>query len=115
MAALDCMVDADICDDALIQGLKGFKDTMAARLHRLEEREVLSSHHRAGADVAAMRALSAQAPTIISQSEPSLVVDEEAQVPAQYRSEPVPNKRRAKRGAPAGEEIGAHLSVVRSP
>lgn len=83
MDTLDCMIDADICDDALIQGLKAAKDTMAARLHRLEERK---KSLRAIIEQALMLlqcgSLERPGATIsLAERSPSLVVDEEAAVP----------------------------------
>jgi hypothetical protein len=114
MQALDCMLDADSCDDALIQGLKAAKDTMAARLHRFEERK---KSRRAIIEQALMllqcNSLQRPAATIsLTERPPSLIVEEEAQVPAQFFDlKPVLNRRRAKEALEAGEEIaGARLS-----
>lgn len=114
MQALDCMVDADICDDALIQGLKVAKDTMAARLHRFEERK---KSRRVIIEQALMllqcNSLQRPAATLsLTERPPSLVVEEEAQVPAQFFDmKPVLNRTRAKAALEAGEVIaGARLS-----
>lgn len=114
MQVLDCMIDADVCDDAFIQGLKSAKDTMSARLHRLEERK---KSRRAIIEQTLMllhcASLERPAATIsLSERPPSLVIDEEALVPAQFFDlKPVLNRRRAKEALEAGEQLaGAHLS-----
>ncbi|MEQ1811467.1 MAG: siphovirus Gp157 family protein [Terricaulis sp.] len=114
MQALDCMVAADIYDDALIQGLKVAKDTMAARLHRFEERK---KSRRVIIEQAMMllQCNSLQRPTAtlsLTERPPSLVVEEEAQVPAQFFDmKPILNRRRAKEALEAGEAVaGARLS-----
>ncbi|MCC6786764.1 MAG: siphovirus Gp157 family protein [Hyphomonadaceae bacterium] len=114
MQALDCMLDADICDDALIQGLKAAKDTMAARLHRIEERK---KSRRAIIEQALLllgcNTLQRPSATVsLVERPPSLVVEEEAQVPARFFDlKPVLNRRRAKDALEAGEDIaGARLS-----
>ena len=115
MDALDCMIDADICDDALIQGLKAAKDTMAARLHRLEERK---KSRRAIIEQALMllqcASLERPGATIsLAERSPSLVIEEEAAVPVQYFDlKPTLNKRRLKEALQTGDEIaGARLST----
>lgn len=115
MRAFDRMIDADTCDEALIQGLKAAKDTMAARLHRFEERK---RSRRAIIEQALMlmRCQTLQRPgatVSLTERSPSLVVDEEAQVPAQYFDlKPVLNRRRTKEALESGEEIaGARLSA----
>lgn len=114
MQTLDCMIAADTNDDALIQGLKLAKDTMAARLHRFEERK---KSRRVIIEQALMllQCHSLQRPMAtlsLTERPPSLIVEEEAQVPAEYFDlKPVLNRRRAKEALEAGAAVtGARLS-----
>jgi len=88
---------------------------MAARLHRFEERK---KSRRAIIEQALMllqcASLERPGATIsLTERPPNLIVDEEAQVPAQFFDlKPVLNRRRAKEALQAGEQIaGAHLSA----
>lgn len=96
---LDFMLDADLSDDSLIRGLKISKDTLAARLHRLEERRqsrrtILEQALR----LLELRSLERPTATIsLSERPPSLVVEEEAQVPARFFDlKPTLNRRLVK-------------------
>ncbi len=114
LEALDGMLEIDQHDDALIAALKNTKDTMAVRLHRLQERK---ASRRTILEQALMllerKALERPLATIsLSDRPPSLVVDEEAKVPARFFDlKPVLNKRLAKEALEAGEDVpGARLS-----
>lgn len=115
MQALDCLLEADICDDALIQGLKSAKDTMAARLHRFEERK---KSRRAIIEQTMMllecKSMQRPVATIsLTERPPSLIVEEEAQVPAEYFDlRPTLNRPRVKEALEEGLQIaGVRLSA----
>ena len=111
---LDRILEADLTDDGLIAGLKANKDTLAVRLHRIEER-------RQSRRVVLEQALlllerkSLERPTgtiTLADRAPSLVIEEESQIPARFFDmKPVLNRRLTKEALEAGEEIaGARLS-----
>lgn len=111
---LDLMLEADLTDDSLIRGLKTSKDTLAVRLHRLEERR---KSRRAILEQALLllELKSLERPTAtltLSDRAPSLVVEEEAQIPSRFFDlRPVLNKRLLKEAIESGEEVaGAQLS-----
>jgi hypothetical protein len=112
--ALDHMLEADLLDEALVQGLKLQKDTLAVRLHRLNERR---ESRRAILEQALMllerKSLERPIATLsLSNRAPALVVDEEAAIPAEYFDlKPVLNRRRAKEALDRGSQVpGARLS-----
>lgn len=114
--ALDIMVQADLDDDALLQGLKMAKDTMAARLHRLEERK---KSRRVVMEQALLlldcKTLERPAATLVlAERAPTLLVEEEASIPTRFFDlKPTLNRRRAKEALEAGEELpGARLSLA---
>ncbi len=114
LEALDSILESDLDDEALIQGLKAYKDTMAARLHRLEERR---KSRRAILEQALLMLdrKSLERPTAtmtLSDRTPVLVVEEEGQIPARFFDlRPVLNRRLLKEAIEAGEGIaGARLS-----
>lgn len=114
LEALDAMLEADLADDGLIVGLKQNRDTMAVRLHRLEERR---RSRRAILEQALLllerKSLERPCATIsLSERVPSLVVEEEAQIPARFFDlKPSLNRRLVKQALEAGEDIaGAKLS-----
>lgn len=111
---LDHLLEADLTDDALISALKLSKDTLAARLHRLEERK---RSRRAILEQALLllqqRRLERPTATIVlADRPPVLVVEEVAQIPTRFFDlKPVLNKTLAKQALEAGEEVpGAKLS-----
>jgi hypothetical protein len=111
---LDCMLEADLHDEGLIHGLKLMKDTLAARLHRLEERK---QSRRAILEQAflLLQRKSLERPTAtitLSERSPVLVIEEEAQIPARFFDlKPVLNRRLTKEALEAGEQVaGARLS-----
>jgi hypothetical protein len=111
---LDLMLEADLNDEALISGLKTQKDTLAVRLHRLQERR---ESRRSILEQALMllerKSLERPVATLtLSNRPPQLVVDEEAQIPARFFDlKPVLNKRLTKEALEAGEEVpGTRLS-----
>ena len=111
---LDRMLEADLNDDALIIGLKAQKDTLAVRLHRLQERrESRRSILEQALFLLERKSLERPVATLtLSNRPPALVVDEEAQIPARFFDlKPMLNKRLAKEALEAGEEVpGARLS-----
>jgi hypothetical protein len=114
LEALDLMLEVDAHDDALIQGLKAHKDTLAVRLHRIQERR---QSRRAILEQALMllerKSLERPLATLsLADRAPSLVVEEEAQIPARFFDlKPVLNRRLTKEALEAGENVaGARLS-----
>lgn len=111
---LDRMLEADLYDDGLIAALKLNKDTLAVRLHRLQERRQ-SRRSILEQALILLERKSLERPTAtitLSERAPSLVVEEEAQVPARFFDlKPVLNRRLAKEALDAGESVpGARLS-----
>lgn len=111
---LDRMLEADLHDDGLISALKSNKDTLAVRLHRIEERR-RSRRSILEQALILLERKSLERPTgtlTLSDRAPALVVDEEAQVPARFFDlKPVLNRRLAKEALEAGETVpGARLS-----
>lgn len=111
---LDALLETDLNDEGLIEGLKRNKDTIAVRLHRIEERR---QSRRAILEQALLliqtKTLERPIATItLSDRAPNLVVEEEAQIPARFFDlKPVLNRRRAKEALEAGEVLsGARLS-----
>ena len=111
---IDCILAVDLNDEALITGLKTQKDTLAVRLHRLEERR---QSRRAVLEQALLllerKCLERPVATIsLTQRAPALVVEEEAVIPAKFFDlKPFLNRRLAKEALEAGEEVpGARLS-----
>jgi hypothetical protein len=114
LEAIDLLLEADLTDDALIQGLKASKDTLAVRLHRFQERK---ASRRAILEQALflLERKSLERPTAtltLSDRAPTLVIEEEAQIPARFFDlKPVLNRRLLKEALDAGDEIaGAKLS-----
>jgi len=114
LEVMDLMLDADMDDDALIRALKLTKDTLAVRLHRMEERR---QSRRAILEQALimldLRMLERPTATVsLADRPPSLVVEEEAQIPARFFDlKPSLNKRLLKEALTTGEDVaGAKLS-----
>ncbi len=111
---IDLMLEADLNDEALISGLKLQKDTLAVRLHRLQERrESRRSILEQALFLLERKSLERPVATLtLSNRPPALIVDEEAQVPARFFDlKPVLNRRLAREALEAGEEVaGARLS-----
>lgn len=114
LEAIDAMIEVDQHDDALITALKSVKDTMAVRLHRLQERK---TSRRTILEQALLllerKSLERPLATLsLADRPPSLVVEEEAQIPARFFDlKPSLNRRLAKEALEAGEEVpGARLS-----
>lgn len=112
---LDTLLEADLSDDGLIAALKLSKDTLAARLHRIEERR-RSRRSILEQALLLLERKSLERPTgtlVLAERPPVLVVEEEAQIPARFFDlKPVLNKRLAKQALEAGEEVaGAKLST----
>lgn len=105
---IDQILEADLLDEALLHGLKLQKDTLAVRLHRLEERR---QSRRAILEQALLllerKSLERPIATItLTDRPPSLVVEEEAQIPARYFDlKPVLNRRAAKEALQSGEDV----------
>ena len=111
---LDQLLEADLLDEGLIHGLKLQKDTLAVRLHRLEERR---QSRRAILEQALLllerKSLERPVATIsLAERAPSLIVEEEAQIPTRFFDlKPMLNRRLTKEALEAGEEVpGARLS-----
>lgn len=111
---IDLMLEADMYDDGLIDGLKRQKDTMAVRLHRLQERR---SSRRAILEQALLlleqKTLERPTGTLsLSRRAPNLVVEEEAQIPARFFDlRPVLNRNALKEALGQGEVVaGARLT-----
>lgn len=114
LEVIDCMLIADLNDETLVQGLKAAKDTMSARLHRLEERR---KSRRVILEQALLllerKSLERPSATLVLAERPStLLVEEEAKIPTRFFDlKPVLNRRLAKDALEAGEEVpGARLS-----
>lgn len=112
---IDLMLEADMYDDGLLDGLKRQKDTLAVRLHRLQERR---DSRRALLEQALVlldrKTLERPLGTLVlSKRAPSVVVEEESQIPARYFDlRPVLNRRALKEALVGGEEVaGARLST----
>lgn len=114
LEAIDLMLEADLYDEALLDGLKAQKDTLSVRLHRFTERR---SSRRAVLEQALLllerKSLERPIGTLtLSNRPPVVVVEEEAQIPARFFDlRPTLNKRSLKEALDAGEDIaGARLS-----
>jgi hypothetical protein len=114
LEVIDLMLEADMYDDGLIDGLKRQKDTMSVRLHRLQERR---ESRRAILEQALLlleqKTLERPTGTLsLAKRPPSLVVEEEAQIPARFFDlRPVLNRSALKDALTAGEDIaGARLT-----
>lgn len=111
---IDLMLEADMFDDGLIDGLKRQKDTLAVRLHRLQERrDSRRSILEQALSLLGRRSLERPIGTLsLSRRAPGLVVEEEAQIPARFFNlRPLLNKAALKEALANGEEIaGARLS-----
>lgn len=114
LEAFDHILEADLNDEALIAGLKLHKDTMAVRLHRLQERR---ESRRTVLEQALLlldrKTLERPLATLtLSNRAPALIVEEEAQIPARFfELKPSLNRRLTKEALEAGEEVaGARLS-----
>lgn len=111
---IDLVLELDLFDEALISALKGNRDTLAVRLHRMEERRrsrrvVLEQ----ALNLLERKSLERPTGTIsLADRAPNLVVDEESVIPAKFFDlKPVLNRRLAKEALEAGEEVpGARLS-----
>ena len=114
LEVIDLMLEADMYDDGLIDGLKRQKDTMAVRLHRLQERR---ESRRAILEQALLlleqNTLERPTGTLsLAKRAPGLVVEEEAQIPARFFDlRPVLNRGALKDALASGEDIaGARLT-----
>lgn len=114
LEVLDQLLEADLLDDALLSGLKTQKDTLAVRLHRLQERR---QSRRSILEQALLllerKTLERPVATLtLAERPPTLVVDEEAQIPSRFFDmKPLLNRRLTKEALEAGEEVpGARLS-----
>ncbi len=114
LEVIDCILAVDMNDEALITGLKTQKDTLAVRLHRLEERR---QSRRAVLEQTLLllerKCLERPIATIsLAQRAPALVVEEEAAIPTKFFDlKPFLNRRLTKEALEAGEEVpGARLS-----
>lgn len=112
---LDALLEADLVDEGLIDGLKRSKDTLSVRLSRLEERR---ASRRAILEQALflLDRKSLERPTgtlTLAERPTSLIIEEEAQIPARFFDlKPVLNRRLAKEALEAGEDVpGARLAV----
>lgn len=111
---IDLVLELDLFDEALIAALKGNRDTLAVRLHRMEERRrsrrvVLEQ----ALNLLERKSLERPTGTIsLADRAPNLVIDEESVIPAKFFDlKPVLNRRLAKEALEAGEEVpGARLS-----
>ncbi len=111
---IDLMLEADLHDEALLDGLKLQRDTLSVRLHRFNERR---SSRRAVLEQSLLllekKSLERPIGTLtLSNRPPVVVVEEEAQIPARFFDlRPTLNKRSLKEALDAGEDIaGARLS-----
>ncbi len=112
--AIDLVLEADLHDDTLIDALKRQKDTVAVRLHRIQERrESRRTILEQALSLLERKSLERPIGTLaLANRAPSLVVEEEAQIPARFFDlRPVLNKRAVKEALDGGEEVaGARLS-----
>lgn len=111
---MDRLLEFDLVDDALAAALKQCRDTLSARLHRIEERR-RSRRTIIEQALLLLECKSLERPTAtitLSDRAPQLVVEEEAQIPAKFFDlKPVLNRRLTKEALLAGEEVpGARLS-----
>ena len=111
---IDRMLELDLDDDAFIDALKQARDTMAVRLHRLQERR-RSRRSILEQALVLLERKSLERPTgtlSLSERAPALVVEEEAAIPARFFDlKPVLNRQRAKAALDGGETVpGATLS-----
>jgi hypothetical protein len=114
LETLDFMLEADLFDEGLLHGLKAQKDTLAVRLHRIEERR---QSRRAILEQALLlmqrKSLERPIATLsLSDRPPTLIVEEEAQIPSRFFDlKPMLNRRLTKEALTSGEEVpGARLS-----
>lgn len=111
---IDRMLEVDLDDDTIISALKLHKDTLAVRLHRIQERrQSRRSILEQALTLLERKTLERPTGTItLSDRAPSLVVEEEAVIPARFFDlKPVLNRQRTKQALDEGEEIpGARLS-----
>lgn len=111
---IDRMLEVDLEDDTMISALKLHKDTLVVRLHRIQERrQSRRSILEQALILLERKTLERPTGTItLSDRAPSLVVEEEAVIPARFFDlKPVLNRQRAKQALDEGEEIpGARLS-----
>jgi hypothetical protein len=114
LETLDHLLEADLNDDALISGLKLHKDTIALRMHRLQERrESRRSILEQALFLLDRKTLERPLATLsLANRAPALIIEEEAQIPARFfELKPSLNRRLAKEALEAGEEVpGARLS-----
>jgi len=112
--AIDLVLEADLHDDTLIDALKRQKDTVAVRLHRIQERrESRRTILEQALSLLERKSLERPIGTLaLANRAPSLVVEEEAQIPARFFDlRPVLNKSAVKEALDGGEEVaGALLS-----
>lgn len=112
---LDRVLEADLNDEGLIEGLRLMRDTVIARLHRIEERR---KSRRVILEQALLalerRALERPAATLtLNERAPAVEVEDESQIPTRFFAmKPVLDRRAVKAALEAGEEVpGARLSA----
>jgi hypothetical protein len=114
LETIDAMLEADMHDEALLDGLKLQKDTMAVRLHRFRERrESRRSILEQALQLLEQKSLERPIGTLsLAHRPPGLVIEEEAQIPAKFFDlRPALNKRSLRQALDEGEEVaGARLS-----
>lgn len=114
LETLDRVLAADLDDEGLIEGLKLMRDTVIARLHRIEERRKSRRVILEQALLALERRTLERPVATLSLSEraPGVEVEDESQIPARYFAmKPVLDRRALKAALEAGESVpGARLS-----
>jgi hypothetical protein len=114
LETIDALLEADMYDEALLDGLKLQKDTLAVRLHRFRERrESRRSILEQALTLLEQKSLERPIGTLtLANRPPSLVIEEEAQIPARFFDlRPVLNKRSLKQALDGGEHVqGARLA-----
>jgi hypothetical protein len=115
LEALDCMLEADLNDEGLLEGLKRIKETVIGRIHRLEERR---KSRRVILEQALLalerRSLERPVATMsLADRAPSVEVEDESAIPAKFFDlKPVLDKRLVKAALEAGEDVpGARLAA----
>jgi len=115
LEALDCLLEADLNDEALLEGLRVLKETVLVRTYRLEERR---KSRRVIIEQALLalerRVLERPCATIsLNDRTAGVQVDDESIIPARFFAmKPVLDRRALKAALEAGEEVpGARLGA----
>lgn len=115
LEALDCLLEADLNDEALLEGLRALKETVLVRTHRLEERR---KSRRVIIEQALLalerRVLERPCATVsLNDRTAGVQVDDESIIPTRFFAmKPVLDRRALKAALEAGEVVpGARLGA----